>query len=51
MGDKCGVAKGGGYMEMSCPRPISGVTVRGRMRNENIRIGCGMECKLSERAD
>ena len=37
--------------EMSCPRKIRGVNMRDRMKNEVIRTGCILKCKLSERVD
>ena len=36
---------------MSCLRPITGVTMCDRMRNEVIRMGYGLEYKLSKRVD
>ena len=32
-------------------RPIRGVSVRDRMRNEDIRTGCCLKCMLSEKMD
>ena len=49
---KCRAEKeGGSVFEMSCLRPIRGVTMWERMRNEHIRMGCGFTYKLSERVN
>ena len=37
--------------EMSCLRPIKGVTMWDKMRNVDIITGCGLKYKLSERVD
>ena len=36
---------------MNCLRPIRGVIMWARMRKEDIRMGCGLKDKLSERVD
>ena len=38
-------------LEMSCLRPNRGVYMQDRMRSEDIRMGCGLKCRLSERVD
>ena len=36
---------------MSCLKPMRGVTMWGRMRNEDIGMECGLKYKMSERVD
>ena len=38
-----------GVLEMSCLRLIRRVTVGDSMRSEDIKIGCGLKYKTSER--
>ena len=46
-----GLRKKVDVFEMSCPRLISGFTMWDKMRNEDIRRGCGLKYKLSKRVD
>ena len=51
MGDEQGIEKEGGCFLNELCKPMRGVAVRDRIRNEDIWTGCDSMHKLSERMD